>query len=95
MKQILHNFDTGKTYLEDVPNPSVKKGHLLIKTNYSLISLGTERMLVQFGQANLINKVRQQPEKVKTVIDKFKTDGFVNSKQENTDASHTGAGSTN
>ena len=77
MKQILHNFDTGKTYLEDVPNPSVKKGHLLIKTNYSLISLGTERMLVQFGQANLINKVRQQPEKVKTVVDKFKTDGFV------------------
>ena len=77
MKQILHNFDTGKTYLEDIPNPSVKKGHLLIKTNYSLISLGTERMLVQFGQANLINKVRQQPEKVKTVVDKFKTDGLV------------------
>ena len=71
MKQLLHNFESGETFIQEVPMPTVKNGHLLIKTSYSLISLGTEKMLVEFGQANLINKVRQQPDKVKTVIDKL------------------------
>ena len=30
----------------------------------SLLSVGTERMLVDFGKANLLNKARQQPDKV-------------------------------
>jgi predicted dehydrogenase/threonine dehydrogenase-like Zn-dependent dehydrogenase len=77
MKQLLHNFESGNTYLEEIPVPALKKGHLLIQTSYSLVSLGTERMLVEFGQANLINKVRQQPDKVKTVIDKLQTDGVI------------------
>tara|TARA_B100000212_G_scaffold53002_1_gene34706 strand:+ start:16391 stop:18511 length:2121 start_codon:yes stop_codon:yes gene_type:complete len=77
MKQLLHNFESGETFIQEVPMPTVKNGHLLIKTSYSLISLGTEKMLVEFGQANLINKVRQQPDKVKTVIDKLQTDGVI------------------
>jgi Predicted dehydrogenases and related proteins len=76
MKQIIQDLQTGKTILEDVPVPVVKKGSVLIKSKVSLVSLGTERMLVEFGKANFIDKARQQPDKVKQVIDKIKTDGL-------------------
>lgn len=76
MKQIIQDLKNGETILEEVPVPMVKSGHVLIKTTKSLVSLGTERMLVEFGKANLIQKARQQPDKVKMVLDKVKTDGL-------------------
>ncbi len=76
MKQIIQELKKGNTILEEVPVPSLKSGSILIKTTKSLVSLGTERMLVDFGKANLIQKARQQPEKVKMVLDKIKTDGI-------------------
>lgn len=76
MKQIIQDLKSGATLLEEVPAPSVKAGHVLIKTTRSLVSLGTERMLVEFGKASLIDKARQQPDKVKQVLDKIKTDGL-------------------
>lgn len=77
MKQIIQSFKTGATILEEVPAPQVKKGAVLIQTTHSLVSLGTERMLVEFGKSNLISKARQQPDKVKQVLDKIKTEGLV------------------
>ena len=77
MKQIIQSFKTGKTTLEMLPAPVVKDGHVLIKTSRSLVSLGTEKMLVEFGKASIIEKARQQPEKVKMVFDKIKTDGLL------------------
>ena len=77
MKQILQNLKTGDTELAEVPCPSVSSGQLLIRTSYSLISAGTERMLIDFGKANLIEKARQQPDKVRMVIEKAKTDGLM------------------
>ena len=76
MKQIIQDLKSGDTILEEVPVPQVKSGYVLIKTTRSLVSLGTERMLVEFGKANLIDKARQQPDKVKQVLDKIKTDGL-------------------
>lgn len=76
MKQIIQDLKNGRTILEDVPTPIVKKGHILIKTKRSLVSLGTERMLVEFGKSNLISKAKQQPDKVKQVLDKIKSDGL-------------------
>jgi predicted dehydrogenase/threonine dehydrogenase-like Zn-dependent dehydrogenase len=77
LKQIIQSFKTGDTILEDVPAPMVQNGHLLIRTTRSLVSIGTERMLVEFGKSSLISKARQQPEKVKMVLDKIKADGFL------------------
>lgn len=76
MKQIIQDLKSGATILEEVPAPLVKSGCVLIKTTRTLVSLGTERMLVEFGKANLIDKARQQPDKVKQVLDKIKTDGL-------------------
>lgn len=77
MKQIIQNLKSGETILEDVPSPKVSKGNVLIKTNKSLVSLGTEKMLVEFGKASLISKARQQPDRVKQVLDKIKSDGLM------------------
>jgi threonine dehydrogenase-like Zn-dependent dehydrogenase len=76
MKQIVQDLKSGNTILEEVPVPQVRSGCVLIKTRCSLVSLGTERMLVEFGKAGWINKARQQPEKVRQVIQKIKTDGL-------------------
>ncbi len=77
MKQILQSFKTGITELAELPTPTVKPGQLLIQTTRSLVSLGTEKMLVEFGKASLIQKARQQPHKVKMVLDKIKTEGLI------------------
>ncbi len=76
MKQIIQDLKKGNTILEEVPAPKVKPGQVLIKTSRTLVSLGTERMLVEFGKANYIQKAKQQPDKVKMVMDKVKTDGL-------------------
>lgn len=77
MKQIIQNLKNGETILEDLPKPQVKRGHVLIQTTCSLVSLGTERMLVEFGKSNYIEKAKQQPEKVKQVLDKIKAEGLL------------------
>jgi len=77
MKQIIQDLKTGTTVLEEVPVPQVKNGYVLIQTTYTLVSLGTERMLVEFGKANLVEKAQQQPDKVKQTLDKVKTDGLL------------------
>ena len=77
MRQILQNLKSGITELSDVPCPRVARGQLLIRTVRSLISAGTERMLVEFGKAGLIDKARQQPDKVRMVLDKLRADGVL------------------
>jgi len=77
MKQIIQNLKTGNTILAEVPSPQAKPGHVLIQTTRSLVSAGTERMLVDFGKAGYLQKARQQPDKVKQVLDKVRSDGLM------------------
>jgi NADPH:quinone reductase-like Zn-dependent oxidoreductase len=69
VKQILQNLKDGRTELAEVPCPRVGPGALLIRTTRTLIAAGTERMLVDFGKANPIEKARQQPDKVRQVLE--------------------------
>lgn len=77
MKQIYQNVSTGETILEKVPVPQCRKGHVLIRSSCSLISAGTERMLVDFGKSNYLQKAKKQPDKVAMVLDKVKSDGLL------------------
>jgi threonine dehydrogenase-like Zn-dependent dehydrogenase len=77
MKQILQNLKTGATEVADVPCPRAAAGQILIRSRVSLVSAGTERMLVEFGKASMIDKARQQPDKVRMVLDKISTDGLL------------------
>ena len=72
----MQNLSNGETSLVDVPSPRSLKGHVNIQTTKSLVSVGTERMLVDFGKAGWIDKARSQPDKVKMVLEKAKTDGL-------------------
>jgi predicted dehydrogenase/threonine dehydrogenase-like Zn-dependent dehydrogenase len=76
MLQILQNIKSGETLLAEVPAPKVRAGSVLIASRSSLVSAGTERMLMDFGKSGWIQKARSQPDKVKAVIDKIKVDGF-------------------
>jgi threonine dehydrogenase-like Zn-dependent dehydrogenase len=77
MRQIIQDLKSGNTILEEVPVPLIKPGSILIRTTRSLVSLGTERMLVEFGKAGYIEKARSEPERVRQVLDKMKTDGIL------------------
>lgn len=77
MKQLLQSLKDGSTEVAEVPAPRAGRGQLLIRTTTSLVSAGTERMLVEFGQANLIQKARQQPDKVRMVLKKIQSDGLA------------------
>lgn len=76
MRQLFQNFNDGKIELLETPRPNVKKDFLIIKSKKSLVSKGTEKMLLEFGKSNLISKALNQPERVKAVINKLKTDGI-------------------
>jgi len=77
VKQVLQNLRTGATRVEDVPAPMPRRGHVIVRTSRSLISSGTERMLVEFGRAGWLEKARQQPERVRDVLAKVRTDGVL------------------
>lgn len=77
MQQLLQNLRHGHTAVADVPAPGPRQGALLVRTTRSLISAGTERMLVDFGKAGWIGKARQQPEKVRAVLNRIRSDGLV------------------
>lgn len=76
MLQVLQDINSGQTKVVEVPEPLNIEGHSLITSSYSLISSGTEKMLVDFGKSGLLGKALGQPEKVKMVLDKIKTDGL-------------------
>ncbi|MDR2512886.1 MAG: bi-domain-containing oxidoreductase [Puniceicoccales bacterium] len=76
MRQILQNLGSGETILAEVPAPGVRSGCLLVETEFSLVSLGTEKMLVDFARSGWLTKASKQPEKVKQVLQKVKTDGL-------------------
>ena len=77
MKQLLQNLRTGVTEVAEVPAPTATRGTLVIQTRASLISAGTERMLIEFSKAGLIGKAKAQPEKVRQVLDKIRADGLL------------------
>jgi predicted dehydrogenase len=81
MKQLLQNIKTGKSSIEDVPMPTPREGQALVKVEASLVSAGTERMVVEFAEKSLVGKARSRPDLVKQVIDKARREGLVNTAQ--------------
>ncbi len=76
MKQVIQNTRNGELALCDVPAPGVEAGSVLVRTRASLISAGTERMVVDFARKNLAAKARARPDLVRKVLDKARKDGL-------------------
>ena len=77
MKQIVQYLNSGETVVVEAPAPKALPGTVVIRTTRTLISAGTERMLVGFGKASMLQKAKQQPDKVRQVLAKVKTDGLT------------------
>ncbi len=77
MKQLFMDVKTGRPFVMDVPAPACKKNGVLVETLYSMVSAGTERMLIDFGKKSIIGKIKERPDQVKKVLDKMKTDGIL------------------
>ncbi len=77
MKQLLQNIKNGTTTIEEVPVPTPREGMALVKVAASLVSAGTERMVVEFAEKSLVGKARSRPDLVKQVLDKAKREGVV------------------
>lgn len=75
MRQVIQSLANGSIEAADVPAPRARRGGLLIETTATLLSAGTERMLLEFGKSNLLEKALQQPQRVKEVLAKARTDG--------------------
>ena len=76
MKQILQSYKSGELWLAEVPVPACKSKGIVIQTQNSFVSAGTERMLVDFAKKSLVGKALAMPDQVKKVIRKMKAEGF-------------------
>jgi predicted dehydrogenase/threonine dehydrogenase-like Zn-dependent dehydrogenase len=76
LKQIIQNVRSGELSLKELPAPLARPGQVLIANAASLISAGTEKMVMELASKSLIGKARERPDHVRRVIQKLKTDGF-------------------
>jgi predicted dehydrogenase/threonine dehydrogenase-like Zn-dependent dehydrogenase len=77
MKQLLQNLRSGETLVAEVPIPAPQPGEALVRNAASLVSAGTERMLVEFAEKSLIGKARSRPDLVRQVLDKARREGLL------------------
>jgi len=76
MKQVLQSYRTGELWLAEVPAPACGAGGVVVRTSASLVSAGTEKMIIELARKSLLGKARARPDLVKQVIAKVKTEGL-------------------
>lgn len=81
MKQLIQNMKTGRTTIVEVPTPNPRRGQALVRVAASLVSAGTERMVVEFAEKSLLGKARSRPDLVRQVVDKMKREGVLTAVQ--------------
>lgn len=77
MKQVIQSINNGEMRVADVPAPGLMPRGVLVRTGASLVSAGTERMVVDFAEKNLLDKARSRPDLVRQTLDKVQREGLV------------------
>lgn len=78
MKQMFQSVRTGESAVVEVPAPAVQPGHVLVRNAASLVSAGTERMVIEFAEKNILAKAKARPDLVRQVLDKARREGVLN-----------------
>lgn len=81
MKQLIQDLKNGESKVEEVPIPTLRPGGVLVKNMCSLVSVGTEKMVLDLTKKSLIGKAKERPDLVRQVIDKVRTDGLITAMQ--------------
>lgn len=81
MKQVFQDVRRGDVRVEEVPPPTLRPGTVLVRTSASVVSAGTERLALEFGQKSLLGKALERPDLVRQVWDKARRDGVVSAYQ--------------
>ncbi len=81
MKQLLQNMRDGKAVVEEVPVPVAREGTALVQTAASLVSAGTERMVVEFAGKSLVGKARSRPDLTRQVLERARREGLLTTVQ--------------
>ena len=77
MRQLVQEPGSGRLRLVEVPAPVLREGGVLVRTERSVISVGTERMKLEFGRKSLLGKARERPDQVRQVLDTVSREGVV------------------
>lgn len=77
MIQVVQDIRSGETVARELPDPVAPAGGLLIANVASLVSAGTERMVVELAKKSLIGKARERPDHVRRVLEKLRQEGLV------------------
>src|SRR3990172_5599565 len=77
LHQVVQSYKNGKISLEDVPQPACKAGGVLVRTVASLISVGTEKLMIEMGRKSLLGKARARPDLVRQAWAKARKEGLV------------------
>ena len=82
MKQVIQNYKTGELGLAEVPRPAIKAGGVLVRNVNSLVSVGTEKLMIDLAKKSLLGKALARPDLVKQVINKIKTEGLMEARRQ-------------
>jgi predicted dehydrogenase/NADPH:quinone reductase-like Zn-dependent oxidoreductase len=77
VRQIMQQLRSAEPELVETVPQRIRPRHLMVRTEASIVSAGTERMLVEFAGASLLGKARQQPDRLRQLSDKVRTDGLL------------------
>jgi len=77
MRQVLQSLKTGQVLVEEVPVPATAERGVLVRARASVVSAGTERMVVEFAEKNLLQKARARPDLVRQVLQKARREGLL------------------
>jgi predicted dehydrogenase/NADPH:quinone reductase-like Zn-dependent oxidoreductase len=78
MRQVIQNIRNGKLSVVEVPDPMVRAGHVLIANAFSVISAGTEKMVIDLAKKSLLGKAKERPDQVHRILEKLKNEGILN-----------------
>jgi len=81
MRQVIQDVRQGHVRVEEIPPPALKPAGVLVRTVASVVSVGTERLALEFGQKSLLGKALERPDLVRQVVDKTKRDGVISAYQ--------------